>query len=185
MNEDTPKKGSFMKKNPVAKKDQPTPEAEKIAELTADVQRIQADFENYKKRVAAERANLMDNAKLAVLTDLLPALDNFDRAANHLPEHLASDPWAQGMSYVGSQLEQILDEMGVKKFVPEVGTPFDFHRMDALEHVASDHPPETVAEVLTPGYEISGVIARPASVRISSGPEEKESIKQDNQEGDK
>lgn len=140
---------------------------DRVAELTADLQRVQADFENYKKRVAAERAELMDSAKLAVLTDLLPALDNFDRAATHLPEHLENDAWAQGMSYVGSQLEQILDEMEVKKFRPELGEIFDHNRMDALEEVESDHPPGTVAEVLMPGYQIRDTVVRPASVRVS------------------
>ena len=156
-----PKMPMFMKPN---KKDQ-------VADLTADLQRIQADFENYKKRVATERGELMDSAKRSVLMDLLPALDNFDRAATHLPDHLASDSWAQGMSYVGSQLKQILDEMGVRKFSPEQGSAFDYQRMDALEHIQSDHPAETVAEVLTPGYEIAGQVARPASVRVSSGPD--------------
>lgn len=140
-----------------------------IADLTADLQRVQADFENYKKRVASERVELMTSAKLAVLTDLLPALDNFDRAATHLPEHLQNDPWAQGMSYVGTQLEQILDDIGVQKFTPQLGEVFNHQTMDALERIASDHPPETVAEVLTPGYQIQGQTVRPASVRVSSG----------------
>jgi len=146
------------------------PKQDPVADLTADLQRVQADFENYKKRVAGERSDLMDGAKRAVLTDLLPALDNFDRASTHLPTHLESDPWAQGMSYIGKQLEQILDDMGVKKYSPQLGEAFDHNRMDALEHIPSDHPPETVAEILTPGYEIAGQITRPASVRVSSGP---------------
>jgi len=148
---------------PVIKKNQ-------VAELTADLQRVQADFENFKKRVMTERGDLQRSAKLAVLADLLPALDNFDRAAAHLPEHLQADPWAKGMSYVGTQLEQILDEMGVNKFSPPLGQAFDHQTMDALEHISSDHPAETVAEVLTPGYAIEGHSVRPASVRVSSGP---------------
>ncbi len=168
------KKNSTKDKKPELQKDP-------VADLTADLQRVQADFENYKKRVASERAELMTSAKLAVLTDLLPALDNFDRAATHLPEHLQDDPWAQGMSYVGTQLEQILDEMGVQKFTPQLGEVFNHETMDALERMASDHPPETVAEVLTPGYQIQGQTVRPASVRVSSGNEQKEA----KQEGDK
>lgn len=167
------------KKKPSKDKAQETKQ-DPVAELTQDLQRVQADFENYKKRVASERAELLTSAKLAVLTDLLPALDNFDRAATHLPEHLQNDPWAQGMSYVGTQLEQILDEMGVKKFTPQLGEAFDHDTMDALERIASDHPPETVAEVLTPGYQIQGQTVRPASVKVSSGNEhesDKEGVK--------
>ncbi len=167
------------KKKPSKDKAQETKQ-DPVAELTQDLQRVQADFENYKKRVASERAELLTSAKLAVLTDLLPALDNFDRAATHLPEHLQNDPWAQGMSYVGTQLEQILDDMGVKKFTPQLGVAFDHDTMDALERIASDHPPETVAEVLTPGYQIQGQTVRPASVKVSSGNEhesDKEGVK--------
>ena len=164
-----------------AKDRAPKPTQDPVAELTQDLQRVQADFENYKKRVASERAELMNTAKLSVLTDLLPALDNFDRAATHLPEHLQNDPWAQGMSYVGTQLEQILDEMGVKKYAPQLGEAFNHETMDALERITSDHPPETVAEVLTPGYQIQGQTVRPASVRVSSGNDTEEL----NKEGEK
>lgn len=173
MNPKLPKKA--IKPKPAPKTAKPDP----LAELTADLQRVQADFENFKKRVAAERSELMDNAKRSVLTDLLPALDNFDRAATHLPEHLANDPWAQGMSYVGTQLEQILDDMGVRKFTPTVGDAFDHYKMDALERIASDHPPETVAEVLTPGYQIGDQIVRPASVKVSAGSSEESDEKPD------
>ncbi len=141
---------------------------DQVAELTADLQRVQADFENYKKRVAGERVELMDSAKLSVLTDLLPALDNFDRAATHLPEHLQADPWAQGMSYVGTQLEQILDEMGVRKFNP-TGQEFDATEHEALEYLASDKPEGIVLETLTPGYMIGDRVVRPATVKVSSG----------------
>lgn len=139
-----------------------------VVELTADLQRVQADFANYKKRVQAERVELMDGAKRAVLTDLLPALDNFDRAATHLPEHLQSDPWAQGMSYVGTQLEQILDEMGVKKFSP-TGQEFDATEHEALEYVESEKPEGIIIETTTPGYMIGDRVVRPAIVKVSSG----------------
>ena len=165
---DTPKEKpkktpAFMKSSP-KKPVKPNP----IDVLTADLQRVQADFENYKKRIAIERVELMNNAKLSVLSDLLPALDNFDRAATHLPEHLASDPWAQGMSYVGTQLEQILDEMNVKKFDP-TGQEFDATEHEALEYVESEKPEGIILETLTPGYMIGERVVRPATVRVSSG----------------
>ena len=144
------------------------PKIDPVEVLTADLQRVQADFENYKKRVAGERSELMNSAKLSVLSDLLPALDNFDRAATHLPEHLTSDPWAQGMSYVGSQLETILSDMGVKKFDP-AGQEFDATEHEALEYVESDKPEGIVLETLTPGYIIGDRVVRPATVRVSSG----------------
>jgi len=165
MTKPTPEPKKAPKKPLLQKRD-------KVVELTTDLQRVQADFENYKKRVQSERSELMDSAKLSVLSELLPALDNFDRAATHLPEHLASDPWAQGMSYVGSQLEQILDDMGVKKFVPATGEEFSHERMEALETVPSEHPPGVILETTLPGYEIAGRVVRPATVRVSNGPED-------------
>lgn len=153
------KPSKFMKKQP---------KVDPLAEMTADLQRVQADFENFKKRVASERSELMNSAKLSVLSDLLPALDNFDRAATHLPEHLAGDPWAQGMSYVGTQLETILADMGVKKFDP-TGQEFDATEHEALEYVESEKPEGIVLETLTPGYIIGDRVVRPATVRVSSG----------------
>jgi molecular chaperone GrpE len=141
---------------------------DQVAELTADLQRVQADFENYKKRVALERAELLSTAKLSVLSDLLPALDNFDRAATHLPEHLQNDAWAQGMSYVGAQLEQILDEIGVKKFDP-TGQQFDPTEHEAIEYVETEKPEGIIIETTLPGYMIADRVVRPATVRVSSG----------------
>lgn len=141
---------------------------DRVTELTADLQRVQADFENYKKRIATERGELMSSAKLAVLSDLLPALDNFDRAATHLPEHLQNDAWAQGMSYVGTQLEQILDEMGVSKFDP-TGQQFDPTEHEAIEYVETEKPEGIIIETTLPGYMVADKVVRPATVRVSSG----------------
>lgn len=142
---------------------------QKIGELTAHLQRLQAEFENYKKRHVAEKGELMDAAKSAVLSELMPALDNFDRAAMHLPEELESNNWAKGMQYVGQQLIDILDAMNVHKFTPKKGEHFDANRHDALEYIVSDQPADTVVEVVTPGYEINHKVVRAATVKVSKG----------------
>lgn len=139
---------------------------QQIGELTEHLQRLQAEFENYKKRAESERSEVMNLAKLSVLTELLPALDNFDRAATHLPAELEENAWAKGMSYVGMQLEQILDGMGVKKFSAK-GEAFDHNRHEAMEYVEGAGPPDIVIEELTPGYEINGRVVRPATVKVS------------------
>jgi len=141
---------------------------QKIGELTAHLQRLQAEFENYKKRVNDERSELMTTAKESVLTDLLPALDNFDRATTHLPAELEDNSWAKGMQYVGQQLVNILDDMGVSQFSP-IGQEFDHVKHDAVETVPSDEPQGTITEVIIPGYQIGGRIVRPAQVKVSSG----------------
>ncbi len=139
---------------------------QRIGELTEHLQRLQAEFENYKKRAEAERGEVMNMAKLSVLTELLPALDNFDRAATHLPAELEDNAWAKGMSYVGSQLEQILDGMGVRKF-SALGEVFDHNRHEAMEYVEGAGPPDMVVEELTPGYQIGERVVRPATVKVS------------------
>jgi molecular chaperone GrpE len=139
---------------------------QQIGELTEHLQRLQAEFENYKKRAESERSEVMNLAKLSVLTELLPALDNFDRAATHLPPELEDNAWAKGMSYVGSQLEQILDGIGVRKFSAK-GEAFDHNRHEAMEYVEGAGPPDMIVEELTPGYEINGKVVRPATVKVS------------------
>ncbi len=160
-------KDELKKKTPkMPKKTTPQDYEQQIGELTEHLQRLQAEFENYKRRAESERGELMNMAKTSVLEELLPALDNFDRAATHLPAELEDNAWAKGMSYVGSQLEQILDGMGVHKF-HAVGQVFDPNRHEAMEYIEGEGPPDTVVEELTPGYEISGKVVRPATVKVS------------------
>lgn len=141
---------------------------QQIGELTAHLQSLQAEFENYKKRQVAEQAALMDNAKIAVLTELLPALDNFDRAATHLPADLEDNAWAKGMQYVGQQLLTILEEMGIDKITPQVGEVFDHNLHDAIDTVLRDDiPPGSVVEVINPGYKLNERVIRPAIVKVS------------------
>lgn len=166
-----PKKSAKINIKPTAVEYQ-----QQIGELTTHLQSLQAEFENYKKRQVSEQATLMDNAKIAVLTELLPALDNFDRAATHLPAELENDAWAKGMQYVGQQMLDILDDIGVKRFEPK-GEVFNHAQHDALEYVQSDLPEGTITEVIIPGYQIGDRVVRPAQVRVSSG--DKSEVRQD------
>ena len=160
-----------MKQNPKMKRnirDKTAEYEQKIGELTESLQRLQAEFENYKKRQAEEQASTMERSKEMVLTELLPALDNFDLAASHLPAELEGNSWAQGMQYVGQQLTQKLDELGVKKIVP-AGEQFDHNVHEAIEHVQSDKPEGIITDVITPGYQIGDRVVRPARVKVSGG----------------
>lgn len=158
-------------KKPAIKKSKPKSAAEyeqQIGELTVHLQRLQAEFENYKKRVASERGELMDHAKEAVLGELLPALDNLNLAANHLPEDLTDNAWAKGISYIGQQLNDQLTAMNIIKLNP-VGHKFDHNQHEAIEYIDSDKPENIVVEVITPGYKIGERVVRPARVKVSSG----------------
>lgn len=126
-----------------------------------------------KKRQAQESVETMNRAKEMVLSELLPALDNFDLASTHLPEELETNSWAVGMQYVGQQLTDKLDELGVKKINP-LGEVFDHNIHEAVEHVQSDKPEEIITDVITPGYQIGDRVVRPARVKVSGGKAMKE-----------
>lgn len=145
---------------------------QQIGDLTTHLQRLQAEFENYKKRVAGQQAELMVSAKESLLSDLLPALDNFDRAATHLPTELEDNSWAKGMQYVGQQMLDILEGMGVNRYDP-AGQEFDHSKHEAIEHVQSAKPEGIITEVIIPGYQIGDRVVRPAQVKVSNGNKEK------------
>lgn len=160
-----------MKQNPkpkTTKSKSPKEYEQQIGELTLHLQTLQAEFENYKKRQAEESAETMARAKEMVLNELLPALDNFDLAAAHLPTELEGNSWAQGMQYIGQQLTQKLDELEVKKLNP-VGEEFNHDLHEAIEYIQSDSPEGIITDVITPGYQIGERVARPARVKVSSG----------------
>ena len=178
-------KNNKSSKKPIIKKKKSAIEYEQqIGELTAHLQRLQAEFENYKKRETSEKSELLSTAKAAVLSELMPALDNFDRATTHLPKELEDNPWAKGMLYVGQQLLDILENMGISTYKP-IGEKFDHSQHEALEHVQSDKPPDTIVEVLTPGYKMGENVIRPATVKVSSGKDNKQSQQDTNNKGEK
>lgn len=165
-------KSKSHKKPILNKKKSPEQYEQQIGELTAHLQRLQAEFENYKKRSISEKTELLDMAKISILHELMPALDNFDRAATHLPAELENNAWAKGMRYVGQQLLDILEGMGITQFNPQ-GEKFDHSKHEAIEHVTSADPPDTIVEVVTPGYEMNQRVIRPATVKVSDGKKEK------------
>lgn len=178
-------KNNKSSKKPIIKKKKSVEQYEQqIGELTAHLQRLQAEFENYKKREASEKSELLSTAKAAVLSELMPALDNFDRATAYLPQELEDNSWAKGMLYVGQQLLDILENMGISTYKP-IGEKFDHSRHEALEHVQSDKPPDTIVEVLTPGYKMGENVIRPATVKVSSGKNNKQSQQDTNNKGEK
>ncbi len=170
MNKQNPKE----KKNKVSANHQITADYEQqVGELTLHLQKLQAEFENYKKRQSEEQAKTMERAKEMVLSDLLPALDNFDLASAHLPQELEGNSWAVGMQYVGQQLTQKLEEMDIIKLNP-VGEEFDHNLHEAIEYVQSDKPEGIITDVITPGYQIGERVVRPARVKVSGGKNMKE-----------
>lgn len=139
----------------------------KIAELTNGWQRTQADFLNYKKQTSDERANLISSANTDLIYQILPVLDNFKLAADHMPKELADNNWAQGIKQVERQLESILQNEGLER-IETVGEQFDPNLHEAIEHIESDKPEDEIVEEVLPGYKFSGNVLRPAKVKVSN-----------------
>ena len=138
-----------------------TPEemATRIRELTADLQRLQAEYVNYKRRVDRDRDLVLQNAKFTILSALLPVLDDVDRAREH--EELSG-----GFKAVAESLERIVAGEGLHKFGAP-GDAFDPRLHEALMHSLSpDVTTTTCDKVVQAGYEIGGRVVRPAMVTV-------------------
>jgi molecular chaperone GrpE len=136
-------------------------------EYLALAQRTQADFENYRKRVARESALAQERGVAKLVKELLPALDNLDRALAAAAE---DDPLLEGVRLVRSELSAALARVGVESFAP-VGQKFDPALHEAM---ATTSQPEngredgTIVEVYQPGYRLGEHIIRPARVVVAA-----------------
>jgi molecular chaperone GrpE len=138
---------------------------DRINELTHDLQRLQAEFANYQRREAGAKADLLDIAKQQVVVQLLPLLDNIDRALTHRPEELKDNAWATGVEQVGRHALDQLKKLGVEK-IQSVGQPFDHNLHEAISMEDGDGEQEMVIEELHPGYKIGERVIRHAMVKV-------------------
>jgi molecular chaperone GrpE len=130
-----------------------------LAERTADLQRLQAEYVNYKRRVDRDREVVRNSAVASALGQLLPVLDDIDRARDH-------GELEGGFKAVAESFERIVTGLGLERF-GEVGDPFDPHIHEALMHsYAPDVEVPTAQMVLQPGYRFRDRIVRPARVAV-------------------
>jgi molecular chaperone GrpE len=136
-------------------------------EYLALAQRTQADFENYRKRVARESASAQTRGCMMLAKELLPAFDNLDRA---LEAAAKDDPLLDGVRLVRSELSAALARSGIESFSP-AGEAFDPSVHEAVatsEQPAGGAPSGTVVEVYQPGYRLGETIIRPARVVVAA-----------------
>jgi molecular chaperone GrpE len=134
--------------------------AHQLDERTADLQRLQAEFANYRRRVERDRQAVAEQALGSVLLGLLPVLDDIDRARAH-------GEVEGGFKLVADGLETTLTKLGLQRF-GEAGEPFDPTVHEALTHTLSAQVGEpTCAEVYQPGYRVGDRILRPARVAVA------------------
>ena len=139
---------------------EPGREADPVATLTADLQRLQAEYANYRKRVERDRAVAHESAIGAVLTELLALLDDVDRAEQH-------GELSGGFKAVADQLKSITSRIGLEKYGTE-GEAFDPQIHEALMHdESSEVEVPTASKILQPGYKYKERILRPARVAVT------------------
>jgi molecular chaperone GrpE len=158
-----------------SKQDQPqdeTPAVEefvqRIDELTSDLQRTRADFENYRKRVDNEKQQMKALGEQMAILRLLPVIDNIERAVAHMPDDLADNKWAQGVAGLVKHLEKSLESMNLKRIEAQPGTPFDPELHEAVQvDDDAEGDNEVVAEELQAGYVLNDQPIRHAMVKVT------------------
>ena len=141
---------------------------QQLGELTLDLQRTRADFENYRKRVEAEKQSAHQMGQAKSVMKLLPVIDTIERAIANVPEELQDNAWAKGVASLGKQLDKQLEGIGLKKIDAKPGTLFnpELHQAVQFDEEAEGDK-EVVAEELRAGYMLDGVVIRDAMVKVT------------------
>ena len=130
------------------------------------LQRMAADFSNYRKRTESERAEFAKFAKADLIEKLLDVLDAYDRALATVPDDLKGSSWVEGMWLIERKLRQILDSEGLKA-IDSLGEPFDPYKHEAVASVESDAPEGTVITEHQKAYRLHDRVIRPAMVTVA------------------
>jgi molecular chaperone GrpE len=134
--------------------------------------RTRAEMENTRKRMNREREEERRYASLPIARDLLPVIDNLQRALEAAEKDRNPDALMQGVSMIARQLEDALSRHGVKA-IEALGQPFDPNLHEALQQVPSDeHPPMTIIQEYERGFQLHDRVVRPSKVVVSSAPAE-------------
>jgi|SRR5215207_3279798 len=137
------------------------------AELLDTLRRVQADFENYRKRVVREQTALVERATERLVVDLLPVLDSFDGALASFEsaDSAEAEKVRDGVVGIRNQLGTVLEKVGLER-VDDTGAEFDPNEHEAVMQDDGDGEPR-VGEVLRTGYRLKGRVLRPAMVRVT------------------
>ena len=137
------------------------------AQMTEALQRERADAINLRRRHEEQIASLRSAVKSSVVKDLLPVIDNFERALKHIPEDLKGNEYVKGIEGIVRQFEKTLADVGVKR-IKTVGEPFDPRLHEAVSMEEGDGDQEIVSEELQSGYRLGDDVIRHAMVRVKT-----------------
>lgn len=141
---------------------------QQIAELTLDLQRTRADFENFRKRVDGEKQQAMERGEAKTAIRLLPVIDTIERAVAHIPADIAEHQWVQGVAGLIKQLDKALDDIAIARIDAKPGVAFDpeLHQAIQMDEEATGEQ-EVIAEELQAGYTLQGAPIRHAMVKVT------------------
>lgn len=152
----------------MTKKAKPDAHDDKVTELTGDLQRLRADFENYRKRVDAEKQTARHDGEVRAIKQLLPVLDTIERATAHIPADIAEHQWVKGVAGLAKQLDTTLAGLNLERIDASVGQSFNPELHQAVqfdESAEGEH--EVIAEELQPGYLLKGSPIRHSMVKVT------------------
>jgi len=141
---------------------------QQVADLTLDLQRTRADFENYRKRTENEKTAARNAGQSAAILKLLPVIDNIERAVAHTPEDLRDNKWAQGVGGLVKNLDKALASLNLVRIDASQGADFDPSLHEAIQFEEdAEGEKEIIAEQLQPGYTLNGQPIRHAMVKVT------------------
>jgi len=141
---------------------------EEIIDLTLDLQRTRADFENYRKRVDAEKQAAREAGASSAVLKLLPVIDNIERAIAYTPEELKDNTWVQGVSGLVKHLEKSLEGLSVARIDAKPGSEFNPELHEAIQFdETAEGDKEVIADELQAGYTLNGRVIRHAMVKVT------------------
>ena len=143
-------------------------EKEKSEKYLANWQRAQADFVNFKRRNEQERAEVVNYANSTLISNVLPVLDDLERALASVPEEFAESPWVGGIRHIYRKLLSVLEAHGVSAIEAE-GKDFDPNFHEAVMSVEGDEG--KVVEETQKGYKLRNRVIRPTKVKVGKGSE--------------
>ena len=148
-------------------KKKPDEMEQELAELTADLQRVRADFENYRKRIDSEKQSAREFGQTEMVKKLLPVIDDIDRAVNNIPAELVENTWVQGIGKLEKNIDKSLAALNLTRIQAKPGTSFnpDLHHAVQFDE-DSEGDQEVIAEQLQPGYLLAGKVLREAMVKV-------------------
>ena len=142
------------------------------AELLDSLQRLKAEFDNYRKRMLKEQTRILETAESGLIKKLLPVIDNLERALENADDSSPTKALKQGVSMVREQFVDTLEKEGLE-VIEGTGEPFDPEQEEAVMVVDAPGQPEgTVVDVTQKGYRFNGTLVRPAMVTVAGAGKE-------------